>query len=59
MPFTSTKDTEFGDRYFDISKTDKRLIRATLKTYEETGTYVFLNCLKRQQNITSLNREFR
>ena len=26
MPFTSTKDTEFGDCYFDISKTDKRLM---------------------------------
>ena len=55
MPFTSTKDTEFGDCYFDISKTDKRLTRATLKTYEKTGTYVFL----KQQKNTSLNREFR
>ena len=42
MPFTSPKDTEFGDCYFDISKTDKRLIRATLKIHERTGTYVFL-----------------
>ena len=47
MPFTSTKDTEFGDCYFDISKTDKRLIRATLKTYERTGTYVFLKLFKK------------
>ena len=47
MPFTSTKDTEFGDCYFDISKTDKRLIRATLKTYEKTGTYVFLKLFKK------------
>ena len=47
MPFTSTKDTEFGDCYFDISKTDKGLIRATLKTYERTGTYVFLKLFKK------------
>ena len=47
MPFTSTKDTEFGDCYFDISKTDKRLIRATLKIYERTGTYVFLKLFKK------------
>ena len=47
MLFTSTKDTEFGDCYFDISKTDKRLIRATLKTYERTGTYVFLKLIKK------------
>ena len=47
MPFASTKDKEFGDYYFDISKTDKRLIRATLKTYERTGTYVFLKLFKK------------
>ena len=47
MPFTSTKDTVFGDCYFDISKSDKRLIRATLKTYERTGTYVFLKLFKK------------
>ena len=47
MPFTSTKDAEFGDCYFDIPKTDKRLIRATLKTYERTGTYVFLKLFKK------------
>ena len=45
MPFTSTKDTKFGDCYFDISKTDKRLTLATLKTYERTGTYVFLKAI--------------
>ena len=46
MPFTSTKDAEFGDCYFDIPKTDKRLIRATVKTYERTETYVFLKFFK-------------
>ena len=48
MPFTSTKDTEYGDSYFNVSKTDKRLIRATLKIYEKTGTYVFLKLFKKR-----------
>ena len=47
MTFTSTKDTEFGNCYFDISKTDKRLIRATLKTYERKGTNLFLKLFKK------------
>ena len=54
MPLTSTKDTEFGDCYFDDSNTDKRLIRATLKTYERTRTYVFLKLFK----ITAEEYEF-
>ena len=65
MPFTSTKDTGFGECYFDISKTDKRLIRATLKTYEMTGTYVFLKLFKKatddyefEQRISLTLREF-
>ena len=47
MPFTFTKDTGFGDCYFDISNTDKRLKRATLETYERTGTYDFLKLFKK------------
>ena len=47
MPFSATKDSEFGDSYYDISKTEKRLIMATLKTYEKTGTYVFLKLFKK------------
>ena len=47
MPFTSSKDTQFGDCYFDISPTGKRLVRGTLKTYERTGTYVFLRLFKK------------
>ena len=46
MPFTSSKDTQFGNCYFDISQTEKRLVRATLKPYERTGTYVFLKLFK-------------
>ena len=65
MPFSSTKDTEFGDCYFDISKIDKRLIRATVKTYERTGTYVFLKLFKKaetnyefQQRVSLTVQEF-
>ena len=50
MPFTSTKDSEIADCCFDISKTDKRLIRATVKTYERTKTYVFLKIFKKGEN---------
>ena len=65
MPFTSTKDTEFGDCCFDILKTDKRLIRATVEAYERTGTYVFLKLLKKaesdyefQQRVSLTVQEF-
>ena len=45
--FTSLKDTQFGDCYFDISQTEKRFVRANLKTYKITGTYVFLKLFKK------------
>ena len=47
MPFTSSKDTQFGDCSFNISQTEKRLVRATLKTYERTGKNVFLKLFKK------------
>ena len=65
MPFSATKDSEFGNSYSDISKTEKRLIRATLKTYEKTGTYVFLKLFKKvdddyefQQRLSLTTEEF-
>ena len=39
--------TKFGDVYFEISRTEKRLIRATVKSYENTGAYVFLKLFKK------------
>ena len=33
MTFTAGLDDEFGDAHFDVSKNEKRLIRATLKTF--------------------------
>ena len=40
MPFTAEKDAhfEFGDAHFDVSKSEKRLIRAKIKSYEKTGS---------------------
>ena len=51
MPFTSSKDTQFGHCYFDISQTEKRLVRATLKTYERTGTFVFLKLFQKAAEV--------
>ena len=50
MPFTASKDKEYVDCYFDISEPEKRLVRAALKTYDSTGTYVFLKLFKRKDN---------
>ena len=66
MPFSATKDSEFGDSHYDISKTEKRLIRATFKIYEKTGTYVFLKLFKKvdddyefqQQRLSLTTEEF-
>ena len=62
MPFSATKESEFGDSYYDISKTGKCLIRAS---YEKTGTYVFLKLFKKveddyefQQRLSLTTEEF-
>ena len=63
MPFTAEKDAEFGDAHFDVSKSEKRLVRATIKSYEKS--YVFLKLFKKaehdyefQQRITLTLEEF-
>ena len=50
MHLTADKDAEFGDAHFDVCRNEKRLIRATVKTYEKTGTYVFLKLFKKAEN---------
>ena len=45
---TANADEDFGDCYFDISENSKRLVRATLKTYDQTGTYVLLKVFKKE-----------
>ena len=44
---TTNAYKDFGDCYFDISENSIRLVRATLKTYDQTGTYVFLKIFKK------------
>ena len=56
MPFTAETDAEFGDAHFDVSKSEKRLIRATVKTYDKTGTYIFLKLFKKVKSL-NFNRE--
>ena len=46
-PFSVTTDKEFGDSYIDNSRTERRLIRVTTKTYPNTGSYLFLKLLKK------------
>ena len=65
MVFTAGLYGEFEDAHFDVSKNEKRLIRVTLKTYERTGTYLFLKLFKNgehdyelQQRITLTLEEF-
>ena len=50
MPLSATENSESGYCYSDISKTEKRLIRANMKTYEKTGPYVLLNLFKKVDN---------
>ena len=45
--FLSSKDTQFGDCYFEIFQMEKRLFRATLEAYERNRTYVFLKFFKK------------
>ena len=45
-PFTSSIDKDFGDKFIDISNTERRFLRVTTKTYESTGTYFFLKLFK-------------
>ena len=57
MPFTAEKDAEFGDAHFDVSKSEKGLIRATIKSYEKTESYVFLNYSKKLNMTMNSNKE--
>ena len=58
MPFPASKDKDYGDCYIDISKTEKRLIRTTLKNYENSGTSFFLKFLREKTMNMKLKREY-
>lgn len=41
-------DSEYGDGFVDVSKQEKRFVRASVKTYEgSSGTYITLKLFKR------------
>ena len=48
---TTNADKHFGDCYFDILENSKRLVLATLKIYDQTGTYVFLKVFKKATEV--------
>ena len=63
-----SKDAEYSDFHLDLSLNEKRLVRAAVKTYHTTGTYLSLKLFKRDseqldwdfnQKITLSAREFR
>ena len=44
------KDIEFCDAYLDISQNEKRIVRASVKTYETTGSYISIKLFKQDDN---------
>ena len=65
LPVTAEEDAEFADAHFGVSKSEKRLVRATIESYEKTGSYIFLNLFTKdvldyefQQRITLTPEEF-
>lgn len=49
MNFTAETDAKFSEKFIDISKTEKRLVRVASKHYERTGNYIFLKVFKKNQ----------
>ena len=59
MPFTAEKDAEFGDAHFEVSKSEKIMIRAAIKSYEKTQLFKKAeHDYKFQQRITLSHEEF-
>ena len=63
-----SKDAEYSEFHRDLSHNEKRLVRAAVKTYHTTGTYLSLKLFKRDseqvdwdfnQKITLSAQEFR
>ena len=50
MNKTAENDKSYGDSFINVSETKKRLIRATMKNYDKTGSYVFLKVFKNPDN---------
>ena len=50
MSRTADTDKSYGDNFVNVSETKKRLIRVTMKSYDKTGSYVFLKVFKNPDN---------
>ena len=50
MNRTADTNKYYGDSFINVSETKKRLIRATMKSYDKTGSYVFLKVFKNPDN---------
>ncbi len=50
MQITLESDAQFGDTYVVVSPAGKRLVRVTFKTFESSGTYVFLKLFKKNES---------
>ena len=46
-PFFSTVGMEFGDKFVNISHSQRRMTRVTTKIYTTTGTYICLKLFKK------------
>ena len=49
---TIDQDNQFGDQLLDFSVGDKRIVRATVKSYPTTGVYVFIKLFKKNNEGT-------
>ncbi len=49
MKILIENDAKFGNHSVEVSRNEKRHIRATHKTYESTGDYIFLKLFKKNQ----------
>ena len=50
-----SKDAEYSDFHLDLSLKTKRLVRAAVKTYHTTGTYLSLKLFKRDSKHVDWN----
>ena len=50
MNTTAENDKSYRYHFINVSETKKRLIRATMKNYDKTGSYVFLKVFKNPDN---------
>ena len=46
MNISAASEQEFGDAYLYIKKSEKRLVRVSVKTYDSTGIYITIKLLK-------------